>query len=537
MNKKIENLIASVYKNNYAYLDFSKEDAIKYVLECLSLTDEEINNDVVGKHFDEYSLKCSNEDNRSKLLDSYVKFVLNDKNSKSDYIINKLNKFFDKYEIELDPDEASKIIEDNEKLAKILEKNKSSNLTMNIELLKDIAVGEEEIEIENYDNYDTQTMDPVRLYLNEIGRIPLLNAEQEVELAKRIEKGEKEASDKLAESNLRLVVSVAKRYVGRGMQFLDLVEEGNGGLMKAVEKFDYKKGNKFSTYATWWIKQAITRAIADQARTIRIPVHMAEQLNKYKIAVNELSRDLGHDPDIEERAEYLGYSIDKIREYDHLLQEPISLSTPIGEEEDSMLGDFISDDTDIEEDVLNSSLKEEVKNALVKAHLTPRERDVIEQRFGLIDNSPKTLEAIGQMYSVTRERIRQIEAKALRKLRRPNVKRDLAFYAKEADVLTNGTPTESFVREKPMPRRKVLEDRIYQKYLKLIKNEPFSSMKEEFTEKELIIGLLKTGYINEVDLSTDDIARLYYISKKDVEDIANKTHKVANKVYKKMFNQ
>ena len=538
MNKKIENIIASVYKKNYTYLDFSKEEAIKYVLECISLIEVEITNDIIEKFFDEYSLKCSKNDSRNKLLDGYVRFVINNnKNSNSDYIFNKLNKFFDKNEIELDPDEAAKIIEDNEELIKLLENNKNDNLTMNIELLRDIAVGEEEIEVENYDIYDTQSTDPVKLYLNEIGRVPLLDPEQEVELAKRIEKGDKAARNKLAESNLRLVVSIAKRYVGCGMQFLDLIEEGNAGLMKAVERFDYKKGNKFSTYATWWIKQAITRAIADQARTIRIPVHMVEQLNAYKRAVADLSKDIGHNPDIKEKAKYLDYSIERIREYDHLLQEPVSLSTPIGEEEDSFLGDFISDGKDIEEEVINNSLKEEVKNALIKAHLTSREKDIIEQRFGLIDNDPKTLETIGRMYNVTRERIRQIEATALRKLRRSNIRRDLAFYATDAAVLTKITPSESFAREKPMPRRKVLEDRIYQKYLKLIDKEPFSSMKEEFTEKELIIGLLKTGYINEIDLSSDEIARLYCISKQDVEEIANRTHKVANKVYKKMFNQ
>ena len=262
--------------------------------------------------------------------------------------------------------------------------------------------------------------DSVKMYLKDIGKVALLTAEDEVELAKRMEEGDEEAKKILSEANLRLVVSIAKRYVGRGMQFLDLIQEGNLGLMKAVEKFDYTKGFKFSTYATWWIRQAITRAIADQARTIRIPVHMVETINKQVRATRQLLQKLGREPSPEEIAEYLGCPEEKVREIQKIAQDPVSLETPIGEEEDSHLGDFIEDDRALSpSDVAESNmLKEQLIQVLNT--LTPRDEKVLRLRYGLDDSHPRTLEEVGKEFNVTRERIRQIEAKALRKLRHPN---------------------------------------------------------------------------------------------------------------------
>ncbi len=270
--------------------------------------------------------------------------------------------------------------------------------------------------------------DPVRMYLKEIGKVPLLTAEEEVELAKRIEKGDQEAKRRLAEANLRLVVSVAKRYVGRGMLFLDLIQEGNLGLIKAVEKFDYRKGYKFSTYATWWIRQAITRAIADQARTIRIPVHMVETINKLIRVSRQLLQELGREPLPEEIAEEMGIDEDRVREIMKIAQEPVSLETPIGEEEDSHLGDFIEDEDAVAPADAASFLllKEQLKDVLET--LTDREQKVLRLRFGLDDGRARTLEEVGKVFGVTRERIRQIEAKALRKLRHPSRSKKLKDY-------------------------------------------------------------------------------------------------------------
>jgi RNA polymerase primary sigma factor len=262
--------------------------------------------------------------------------------------------------------------------------------------------------------------DPVRMYLKEIGRVPLLSAEEEVDLATRIEEGDEEAKRRLAEANLRLVVSIAKRYVGRGMLFLDLIQEGNMGLIKAVEKFDYRKGFKFSTYATWWIRQAITRAIADQARTIRIPVHMVETINKLIRVSRQLLQELGREPMPEEIAKEMGLTPEKVREIMKIAQEPVSLETPIGEEDDSHLGDFIPDDdaTAPAEAAAYELLKEQLKDVLDT--LSEREENVLRLRFGLDDGRTRTLEEVGKVFGVTRERIRQIEAKALRKLRHPS---------------------------------------------------------------------------------------------------------------------
>lgn len=262
--------------------------------------------------------------------------------------------------------------------------------------------------------------DPVRMYLKEIGKVPLLTADEEVELAKRMETGDESAKHQLAEANLRLVVSIAKRYVGRGMLFLDLIQEGNLGLIKAVEKFDFRKGFKFSTYATWWIRQAITRAIADQARTIRIPVHMVETINKLIRISRQLLQELGREPTPEEIAKAMGITEGKVREIIKIAQEPVSLETPIGEEEDSHLGDFIQDeDAPAPADAASNSLMKELLWDVLDS-LTPREAKVLRLRFGLDDGNPRTLEEVGKEFMVTRERIRQIEAKALRKLRHPS---------------------------------------------------------------------------------------------------------------------
>lgn len=284
---------------------------------------------------------------------------------------------------------------------------------------------EEEAGEENMENLDLSVPegvgieDPVRMYLKEIGKVPLLTSEEEIELAKRMELGDEEAKKKLAEANLRLVVSIAKRYVGRGMQFLDLIQEGNLGLIKAVEKFEYRKGYKFSTYATWWIRQAITRSIADQARTIRIPVHMIETINKLMRVQKQLVQEYGREPTPEEIAEEIHLPVERVRSVLKMAQQPISLQAPVGDSDDTSFGDFIEDKAaeNPMEEASFSFLKEKIKDVLDT--LTDREREVIEQRFGLRDGSPRTLEEVGRQFSVTRERIRQIEAKALRKLRHP----------------------------------------------------------------------------------------------------------------------
>ena len=275
---------------------------------------------------------------------------------------------------------------------------------------------------------DSSVDDSVKIYLKDIGKVPLLTADQEIELAKRMEEGDEEAKHVLSEANLRLVVSIAKRYVGRGMQFLDLIQEGNLGLMKAVEKFDYRKGFKFSTYATWWIRQSITRAIADQARTIRIPVHMVETINKQVRATRQLLQKLGREPSPEEIAEFIGSTPERVREIQKIAQDPVSLETPIGEEEDSHLGDFIEDSNAAApaEVAEANMLREQLISVL--STLTPREEKVLRLRYGIDDSHPRTLEEVGKEFNVTRERIRQIEAKALRKLRHPNRIKKLKDY-------------------------------------------------------------------------------------------------------------
>ena len=322
-------------------------------------------------------------------------------------------------ELEIDADQINKVYE-------VLE-----SLGVDVVNEFDPVPPEELIEPENIDLSVPEGIsvdDPVRMYLKEIGKVPLLSAEEEIEIAKRMEEGDEEAKKKLTESNLRLVVSIAKRYVGRGMLFLDLIQEGNLGLIKAVEKFDYTKGYKFSTYATWWIRQAITRAIADQARTIRIPVHMVETINKLIRVSRQLLQEYGREPTPEEIAKVMNISESKVREIIKIAQEPVSLETPIGEEEDSHLGDFIPDDDAPApaEAASFTLMKEQLLDVLDT--LTPREEKVLRLRFGLDDGHQRTLEEVGKEFKVTRERIRQIEAKALRKLRHPSRSKKLRDY-------------------------------------------------------------------------------------------------------------
>ena len=314
-------------------------------------------------------------------------------------------------ELDLEPEQIEKFYETAEQIGIEVVRDMD-------EELKEIASNEEEIDISVPDSISVD--DHVRMYLKEIGKVPLLSTDDEVELARLMSEGDEAAKKRLTEANLRLVVSIAKRYVGRGMLFLDLIQEGNLGLIKAVEKFDYSKGYKFSTYATWWIRQAITRAIADQARTIRIPVHMVETINKLIRVSRQLLQELGRDPQPEEIAKEMNMSVDKVREIMKIAQEPVSLETPIGEEEDSHLGDFIPDDDAPAPSELASFmlLKEQLMGVLDT--LTSREEKVLRLRFGLDDGRPRTLEEVGKVFNVTRERIRQIEAKALRKLRHPS---------------------------------------------------------------------------------------------------------------------
>ena len=325
-----------------------------------------------------------------------------------------------------------------EQFDKIMETLEQNGVDV-LRITEDDDVDDEEIILSDEDEVDMENLDlsvpdgisiedPVRMYLKEIGKVPLLSAEEEIELAKKMEQGDQDAKKRLAEANLRLVVSIAKRYVGRGMLFLDLIQEGNLGLIKAVEKFDYRKGYKFSTYATWWIRQAITRAIADQARTIRVPVHMVETINKLIRVSRQLLQELGREPTPEEIAEEMNMPVDRVREILKISQEPVSLETPIGEEEDSHLGDFIQDDNvPVPSDAAAFTLlKEQLVEVL--GTLTEREQKVLRLRFGLDDGRARTLEEVGKEFNVTRERIRQIEAKALRKLRHPSRSRKLKDY-------------------------------------------------------------------------------------------------------------
>lgn len=369
--------------------------------------------------------KMSIEEKKAKLQEKLQELLALAKKKKNSLEYQEISEFFK--DMELDADEFEKILD-------FLETNNIDVLRImdDDDIDDDIILDDEdEVEVEKIDLSvpdGVSIEDPVRMYLKEIGKVPLLSAEEEIELAKRMELGDQEAKKRLAEANLRLVVSIAKRYVGRGMLFLDLIQEGNLGLIKAVEKFDYHKGFKFSTYATWWIRQAITRAIADQARTIRIPVHMVETINKLIRVSRQLLQELGREPTPEEIAAELDMPVERVREILKISQEPVSLETPIGEEEDSHLGDFIQDDNVPvpAEAAAQTLLKEQLDEVLDT--LTEREQKVLRLRFGMDDGRARTLEEVGKEFDVTRERIRQIEAKALRKLRHPSRSRKLRDY-------------------------------------------------------------------------------------------------------------
>ena len=367
------------------------------------------------------------EENAQKFLEKMNELVAMGKKKKSILDVQEINDFF--ADMELSAEQMEKVFE-------YLEGHNIDVLRITADTDDDVDIDnmiaeEEEVDMENIDLSVPEGVsieDPVRMYLKEIGKVPLLSAEREIELAKRMEEGDEDAKKELAEANLRLVVSIAKRYVGRGMLFLDLIQEGNLGLIKAVEKFDYHKGYKFSTYATWWIRQAITRAIADQARTIRIPVHMVETINKLIRVSRQLLQELGREPLPEEIAKELDMPVERVREILKISQEPVSLETPIGEEEDSHLGDFIQDDNVPvpAEAAAQTLLKEQLDEVLDT--LTEREQKVLRLRFGMNDGRARTLEEVGKEFDVTRERIRQIEAKALRKLRHPSRSRKLRDY-------------------------------------------------------------------------------------------------------------
>ena len=369
--------------------------------------------------------KMSIEEKKAKLQEKLQELLALAKKKKNSLEYQEISEFFK--DMELDADEFEKILDfletNNIDVLRIMD---DDDIDDDIILDDEDEVEVEKIELSVPDGVSIE--DPVRMYLKEIGKVPLLSAEEEIELAKRMELGDQEAKKRLAEANLRLVVSIAKRYVGRGMLFLDLIQEGNLGLIKAVEKFDYRKGYKFSTYATWWIRQAITRAIADQARTIRIPVHMVETINKLIRVSRQLLQELGREPTPEEIAAEMNMPVDRVREILKISQEPVSLETPIGEEEDSHLGDFIQDDNvPVPADAAAFTLlKEQLEEVL--GTLTEREQKVLTLRFGLEDGRARTLEEVGKEFNVTRERIRQIEAKALRKLRHPSRSRKLKDY-------------------------------------------------------------------------------------------------------------
>ena len=368
-----------------------------------------------------------NAETREKFQEKLKELLALAKKKKNTLEYQEINEFF--RDMQLDAEKFEKILD-------FLEANNIDvlRITADDDSDDDILLeveDEEEIEVEKIDLSvpdGVSIEDPVRMYLKEIGKVPLLSAEEEIELAKRMELGDQEAKKRLAEANLRLVVSIAKRYVGRGLLFLDLIQEGNLGLIKAVEKFDYRKGYKFSTYATWWIRQAITRAIADQARTIRIPVHMVETINKLIRVSRQLLQELGREPSPEEIAAEMNMPVERVREILKISQEPVSLETPIGEEEDSHLGDFIQDENvPVPADAAAFTLlKEQLEEVL--GTLTEREQKVLTLRFGLEDGRARTLEEVGKEFNVTRERIRQIEAKALRKLRHPSRSRKLKDY-------------------------------------------------------------------------------------------------------------
>lgn len=418
--------VASIYKliheNNN--LPFSVERLNDYLNVLIKYRDKKQSKSVADMSEDELrqfadKIKTINHDRKVlkgtiNMADSKINELINHGKQSGKLTTKEITDVLE--ELDFDADEINKLYDDFE--------------SSNIEIVDDFSADEDldsALDFTDSDDFESSLSsegiaidDPVKIYLKEIGRVPLLTAEEEIELATRMAQGDKYARKRLSEANLRLVVSIAKRYVGRGMQFLDLIQEGNLGLIKAVEKFDYTKGYKFSTYATWWIRQAITRSIADQARTIRIPVHMVETITKVKKVSSQLLHENGHEPTPQEIADRLGITVDRVREILRISQDPVSLETPIGEEEDSHLGDFIPDEDAPApaEAASRTLLKEQLSEIL--GTLTPREEKVLRLRFGLEDGRPRTLEEVGKEFDVTRERIRQIEAKALRKLRHPS---------------------------------------------------------------------------------------------------------------------
>lgn len=418
--------VASIYKliheNNN--LPFSVERLNDYLNVLIKYRDKKQSKSVADMSEDELrqfadKIKTINHDRKVlkgtiNMADSKINELINHGKQNGKLTTKEITDVLE--ELDFDADEINKLYDDFE--------------SSNIEIVDDFSADEDldsALDFTDSDDFESSLSsegiaidDPVKIYLKEIGRVPLLTAEEEIELATRMAQGDKYARKRLSEANLRLVVSIAKRYVGRGMQFLDLIQEGNLGLIKAVEKFDYTKGYKFSTYATWWIRQAITRSIADQARTIRIPVHMVETITKVKKVSSQLLHENGHEPTPQEIADRLGITVDRVREILRISQDPVSLETPIGEEEDSHLGDFIPDEDAPApaEAASRTLLKEQLSEIL--GTLTPREEKVLRLRFGLEDGRPRTLEEVGKEFDVTRERIRQIEAKALRKLRHPS---------------------------------------------------------------------------------------------------------------------
>ena len=385
------------------------------------------NTKVSGKKAEASAVNNAEAESSKRKISGKIKRAVKSRKKKKNMLeYQEISDFF--ADMQLDSDKFEKILDfleaNNIDVLRITDDDADDDILLEVDDDDEIEV--EKIDLSVPDGVSIE--DPVRMYLKEIGKVPLLSAEEEIELAKRMELGDQEAKKRLAEANLRLVVSIAKRYVGRGMLFLDLIQEGNLGLIKAVEKFDYRKGYKFSTYATWWIRQAITRAIADQARTIRIPVHMVETINKLIRVSRQLLQELGREPTPEEIAAEMNMPVERVREILKISQEPVSLETPIGEEEDSHLGDFIQDDNvPVPADAAAFTLlKEQLEEVL--GTLTEREQKVLTLRFGLEDGRARTLEEVGREFNVTRERIRQIEAKALRKLRHPSRSRKLKDY-------------------------------------------------------------------------------------------------------------
>ena len=434
LNEKSKNVITNKSINKKVKMEEEFKNQDEKVL------DKEKNVENPNKENDTKKVKREKKEIKSKIDDEVVKEEENneEESSSEDKVKNIIEKAkkqgkitYGELATELDSsstDEIEKVFDAFEELNMDIIKDDFDDQEPDLEDLEEV----EDIKVEELNNIANfegiSTDDPVRMYLREIGRIPLLSYEEELEIAEKVLEGDEEAKQKLAESNLRLVVSIAKKYVGRGMLFLDLIQEGNMGLIKAVDKFDYKKGFKFSTYATWWIRQAITRAIADQARTIRIPVHMVETINKLIRTSRHLLQKLGREPSPEELSEELEMPIEKVMEIQKIAQDPVSLETPIGEEDDSHLGDFIQDDDSPapHDSAAYTLLKEQLEE--VMNTLTPREAKVLKLRFGLEDGKARTLEEVGREFEVTRERIRQIEAKALRKLRHPSRSKKLRDY-------------------------------------------------------------------------------------------------------------